>query len=56
MLSTNNNLVVDNDSVLKEILPLPAEKVIADRFSASSQSESAACTGRCGSGVCRTFV
>ena len=42
------------DLLLKEILPVPAEKVIEDRFTASADSEQAGCSGNCSSpGGCR---
>ncbi len=50
---TLNNQI--NDALLKEILPLPAEEIISNRFAASHEAE-AKCSGSCISGKCRTIA
>lgn len=45
-----NNTQEENVSLLNEILALPSEQILQDRFVESS--ENAACTGHCKAGSC----
>ena len=42
--------------MLEEILAVPSQTVIADRFAANDSSSAAPCTGICTSGMCRPSV
>jgi hypothetical protein len=53
MTTTNQD---NHEALLKEILPLPSDKIITDRFSASNESQEGPCSGRCKSGSCMGFV
>lgn len=44
-----------HEMLLKEILPLPAEKSVADRFSRANV-DAAGCNGKCLSGTCKAIV
>lgn len=48
MQNTNST---NQDQLLNEILPLSADKIIADRFSAVAQAEAGSCSGSC-NGTC----
>jgi len=48
---TMTNLQIEKD-LLSEILPVPSQTVVADRFVMTEQ-EAAACGGKCKSGSCK---
>lgn len=52
----NNQITSDKAEILKEIFLVPSKETVPDRFTNSDETQAGNCSGRCGSGVCRTFV